>query len=147
LPYEIEQHTACEPARLRFAVVSLIVVLGIAACGKVSPQQSLSGSANPQALGGSGNPQQPPSTGAAILNWDPVTKDTSGNILQDLAGYKIHYGTSAQAMDIIETQTNPNETTYTINNLSPGTWYFAVSAYTTSNTESAPSDVASKTIN
>jgi len=67
--------------------------------------------------------------------------------LQDLAGYKIHYGTSAQAMYTVETQTNPNETTYTVNNLSPGTWYFAVSAYTTDNTESASSNVASKTIN
>jgi hypothetical protein len=50
-------------------------------------------------------------------------------------------------MDTVETQTNPNETTYTVNNLRPGTWYFAVSAYTTNGTESAPSNVASKTIN
>jgi hypothetical protein len=41
---------------------------------------------------------------------------------------------------------NPNQTTYVIKDLFPGTWYFAVSAYTTSGIESAPTKVASKKI-
>jgi uncharacterized membrane protein (GlpM family) len=37
-------------------------------------------------------------------------------------------------------------TTYEISNLAPGTYYFEVIAYTSVGTESAPSDVQSKTI-
>lgn len=123
---------------MRLAVVSLILVLGVTACGGVSPQQSLSATET-------SHPQS--STGSAVLNWDPVTMDTSGNALEDLAGYKIHYGTSVDAMDTLEVLNDPSQTTYIVYGLSPGTWYFAASAYTTDGTESALSDVASKTIN
>jgi hypothetical protein len=122
---------------MRFALVTLISALGATACGGVSPQQSLSGTET-------SHPQS--STGSAVLNWDPVTQDTSGNALTDLAGYKIHYGTSAEGMDTVEVLSDPSQTTYTVQGLSPGTWYFAASAYTTDGTESALSDVASKTI-
>jgi hypothetical protein len=81
-----------------------------------------------------------------MLSWDPVTEDTSGNPLQDLAGYKIHYGTSVEGMDTVEVLGDPSQTTYVVQGLSPGTWYFAASAYTTGGTESALSDVGSKTI-
>jgi Fibronectin type III domain len=123
---------------MRLAVVSLILVLGVTACGGASPQQSLSGTE-------SSHPQS--STGSAVLNWNPVTEDTSGNPLEGLAGYKIHYGTSVDAMDTLEVLNDPSQTTYIVYGLSPGTWYFAASAYTTDGTESALSDVASKTIN
>jgi hypothetical protein len=85
-------------------------------------------------------------SGTATLSWDPVTTDTSGKTLMNLAGYKIHYGTSAQAMSSVEVLDNPNQTTYVLTDLVPGTWFFAVSAYTTSGEESGLSDIASKTI-
>ena len=130
---ELEQEAACED--MRFAIVS--VVLGVTACGSGSPQQSLSGT-------GISHPQS--STGSAVLNWDPVTQDTTGNTLEGLAGYKIHYGTSVEAMDTVEVLSDPSQTTYIVYGLSPGIWYFAASAYTTDGTESGLSDVASKTI-
>src|SRR5262249_1652913 len=92
-----------------------------------------------------GSPAAPaPLSGTATLSWDPVTKDTSGNTLTDLAGYMIHYGASAQAMDSVEVLENPNQTTYIVIGLAPGTWYFAVSAYTTRRAEGAPSNIASR---
>jgi len=132
---ELEQEAARED--MRFAVVSLILVLGVTACGSGSLQQSLSGTE-------SSHPQS--SAGSAVLNWDPVTEDTSGNTLEGLAGYKIHYGTSVEAMDTVEVLSDPSQTTYIVYGLSPGTWYFAASAYTSDGTESGLSDVASKTI-
>jgi hypothetical protein len=75
-----------------------------------------------------------------------VTKDTTGNTLEDLAGYKIRYGTSLEDMDTVEVLENPSQTTYVVQGLSPGTWYFAASAYTTDGIESALSNVGSKTI-
>jgi Fibronectin type III domain len=123
---------------MRLAVVNAVIVLGVTACGGASPQQPVSGteSSHPQA-----------SSGSAILSWAPVTQDTRGNTLQDLAGYKIHYGTSAEGLDTIEVLDDPNQTTYTVQGLPSGTWYFAASAYTSDGTESALSNVASKTIN
>jgi hypothetical protein len=41
---------------------------------------------------------------------------------------------------------NAGLTTYMIENLSPGTYYFAVKAYTSTGTESESSNVVSKTI-
>ena len=122
---------------MRFAVVILTLVLAVTACGGGSPQQSSSSAET-------SHPQS--STGSAALSWDPVTEDTRGNPLQDLAGYKIHYGTSAEAMDTVDVLDDPSQTTYIVQGLSPGTWYFAASAYTTDGTEGAVSDVGSKTI-
>jgi hypothetical protein len=85
--------------------------------------------------------------GSATLNWSPVTQNTDGTVLVDLAGYEIFYGTSATAMDSTIALPDPNQTTYLVANLSPGTWYFAVAAFTTGGIEGVTSNVASKTVN
>jgi hypothetical protein len=108
-----------------FAVVSVTFALGLAACGKE----------NPQAFGGT-----------ATVSWAPVKTDMNGKNLTNLAGYKIHYGRSPGAMYTVVVLNNPNQTTYIVKNLAPGTWYFAVSAFTSSGSEGALTDVASKTI-
>ena len=110
---------------MRFAVVSVTLALSLAACLKESPQAS---------------------GGTATLSWDPVKMDTSGKPLRNIAGYKVHNGPSDTAMWYTIKVPNPNQTSYVVKDLFPGTWYFAVSAYTTSGTESAQSKVASKKI-
>jgi hypothetical protein len=87
------------------------------------------------------------SNGTATLDWTPVTQDTNGAVLTDLAGYKLHYGTSPAAMNTIVVLSNPSLTTYLVTNLSPGTWYFDVTAYASDGSESALSNVGSKTVN
>ena len=49
-------------------------------------------------------------------------------------------------MYTVVTLKDPTQTTYVVKDLYPGPWYFAVNAYTTSGTEGALSNVASKTI-
>jgi hypothetical protein len=83
----------------------------------------------------------------AVLNWSPVTSDTAGHTLSDLAGYEIHYGTSNDALTLMVIVTDPQQTTYTIPGLAAGTWYFSVNAYTTDGVEGLPSNIATKTIN
>ena len=65
--------------------------------------------------------------GNVTLAWDANTET-------DLAGYKVHYGTSSrtytQVIDV------GNVTTYTVTALATGTYYFAVTAYNTSRAES-----------
>jgi hypothetical protein len=86
------------------------------------------------------------SNGSASLSWSPVTKNTNGSVLADLAGYRVHYGTSANAMNTVVTLANPSLTNYLVTNLSSGTWYFGITAYTTSGIESGLSNVGQKTI-
>jgi Putative Ig domain len=86
------------------------------------------------------------SNGSADLNWTPVTRNTNGTVLGNLAGYRVHYGSSANAMNTVVTLSNPSLTNYLVTNLSSGTWYFAITAYTGNGMESKPSNVGHKTI-
>jgi hypothetical protein len=87
-----------------------------------------------------------PATGSATLNWTPPTQNTDGTALADLAGYRVYYGTSATTLTSRVDIAQPATTQYTVSTLATGTWYFAVSAYNLSGTESALSNVGSKTI-
>ncbi len=92
-------------------------------------------------------PLPPPSvTGSATLSWQAPTQNTDNSALTNLAGYRIVYGTSASSLDRTITIPTPGTTTYVVDNLARGTWYFAVRAYTSNGSESANSTVGSKTI-
>ncbi|HEY0684289.1 MAG TPA: putative Ig domain-containing protein [Steroidobacter sp.] len=86
------------------------------------------------------------SSDGAVLSWTAPTSNTDGSTLSNLAGYRIAYGTSASAMTSTIQVANPSVTNYTISNLAPGTYYFAVRAYTSNGTESAISNVYSKVV-
>ena len=86
------------------------------------------------------------SNGGATLSWTPPTTNTDGSSLTNLAGYRISYGTSANALTQTVQVANAGITRYTISNLSPGTYYFSVRAYTSNGTESANSNVSSKVV-
>ena len=85
-------------------------------------------------------------TGSATLSWQAPTENVDGSPLTNLAGYRVAYGRSASSLTTVVELANPGLTTHTVSDLSSGTWYFAVRAYTTSGVESALSNVASKTI-
>jgi len=84
--------------------------------------------------------------GSAALTWTPPTQHTDGTLLDDLAGFNIYYGTSATALNAKVTITNPGATSYTLTGLAPGTWYFAVTAWSPDGSESAMSNVSSKVV-
>lgn len=85
-------------------------------------------------------------TGMATLSWAAPTTNTDGTPLTDLAGYTIEYGTSSGALDRSVTIASPSTTIYTISDLTTGTWYFAVVAYTTEGSQSTLSGIVSTTI-
>jgi hypothetical protein len=86
------------------------------------------------------------SSGSATLSWTAPTQNTDGSALTNLAGYRILYGTSQSALTQTLQIANPGLTTCVIENLSPGTYYFAVRAYSSTGGESADSTVASKVV-
>ncbi len=130
--------------RSRLAVLGAALAGSLAACGGTTGMTSAAvgapatgATATADAVG----------TGAATLSWTAVSANTNGAPLTDLAGYKVYYGTSANDMSTVVVVPDPGVTTYLVTNLSSGTWYFAVAAYTGSGTEGQLSNVASKTIN
>jgi hypothetical protein len=86
------------------------------------------------------------SNGMATVNWTPPLYNTDGSTLTDLAGYHVYYGTASNSLTQNVQITNVGTVSYTLSNLTSGTWYFGVSAYDSGGIESSLSNVASKTI-
>jgi len=86
------------------------------------------------------------SNGTATVNWMPPTDNTNGTALTGLAGYEIHYGSASNNLSQTVQVANAGLSSYTLTNLTAGTWYFGVTAYNTSGTQSSMSNLASKTI-
>jgi hypothetical protein len=128
---------------LHLGALVIAFALSAAACGGAGVSNRTA------AMNGSGSGEGVASgNGTATLTWNPPTQKTDGTLLTDLAGYKVVYGPSPSAMNTVVVLTDPNVTTYVVTDLSSGTWYFAVAAYTSSGTtQSALSNVATKVIN
>lgn len=119
--------------------VALSVTLALCACGGAAtgpPAESPTSTPNQVTVG----------FGTASLSWTPVTTDTNGMPLSDLAGYKIYYGPSPSDMTTPIVVADPSAVAYLVGNLAPGTWYFTVAAYTSGGSDGVPSNLASKTI-
>ncbi len=84
--------------------------------------------------------------GSVTLAWTPPTRNTDQSALTDLKGYRVKYGTSAADLNLAIDLPTVGVTSVVIEDLAPGTWYFAMTAYNTSNVESDLSNVASKLI-
>ena len=84
------------------------------------------------------------------LAWDAPTTNTDGSSLNpatDLSLYKIYYGTASLTYTTVVNITNPGTTTISQTlNLSPGTYYFAVTTVDASGQESSYSNEVMKTI-
>ncbi len=85
-------------------------------------------------------------SGTASLSWMPPTTNSDGSALTDLVGFVVMYGESpAELTNTIEID-NPSVTTYVVESLIAGTWYFTAQAQNSRGARSEPSGVASKTI-
>jgi len=88
----------------------------------------------------------PPTQGSATLAWAAPVQNTDGSAITNLSGYVISYGTSPSALTQTVTVSDPTSTSYTIQSLVAGTWYFAVSSVESGGVSSALSSVVSMTI-
>src|SRR5215471_21635730 len=86
------------------------------------------------------------SAGSATVSWEAPTTNTNGTALTDLAGYRIYYGSGPADLTKTVQIGTVGLQTYVIENLEPGTWYFAVMALAANGAESGLSDVVAKTI-
>lgn len=85
-------------------------------------------------------------TGSASLSWTIPTQNADGSTLTDLAGFVILYGQSAQNLNQQASISNPTVSSYQVDNLASGTWYFAIVSVNSSGVQSIPTNVASVSI-
>lgn len=124
--------------RLFLALVGTVV---LAACGGGGGTSS-SPSAMPQSASGPGS-SDPGGSGQATLSWTVPDENTDGTALTNLAGFRIYYGTSTDAMNAVVDIPSVGITTYVLDNLAVGTYYFSIRAYNSDGTESALSNIVS----
>jgi hypothetical protein len=134
-------------------VLAAVLMAMLSGCGgdeeKTASQSPTApgGSAPPPAPAPSPTPAPPVSQArAATLEWTVPTTQTDGEMLADLAGYRIHYGKSASTLDKTIEVRNPTISSYVVEGLAPGTYYFAVTAFTSRNHESERSNAGRKQI-
>jgi hypothetical protein len=71
------------------------------------------------------------------LSWQAPTENSDGSALMDLKGYKVHYGSASKSYSDSIQVANAGLTTYVVQNLPAGKYYFAVTAYNASGKESS----------
>jgi predicted phage tail protein len=87
-----------------------------------------------------------PSGPGVQLSWDVPTRTEDGETLQNLAGYRIHFGRNQNALVSSIEVASAGQNSFTVQNLPKGTYYFAVRAFTASGEESKLSNIISRTI-
>jgi len=131
--------------RKRFTCLSLIaIVTYVTACGggASTAELTVSGGGTGGGTGGSG-------TGTATLQWTSPTQNSDGTALVDLAGFRVFQGTTqnTSALRLVDTLDNPSVSIYVVENLSSGTYYFAITAVSDENAQSGFSNLVTITIN
>ncbi len=87
------------------------------------------------------------STGAVTLNWTPPSTNTDGSAYTNPNGYRVYWGTQQNNYQNFRSFVGAGSpSSAVIDQLTPGTWYFVVTAIDTAGNESAYSNVATKTI-
>jgi len=130
--------------RLMWVTGMVVGLLSVTGCGADGTSGSSTGAVGGGSTGtpiggtdGSSDPGKPPSSGKAVtLQWDAPTENVDGSALSDLKGYKVHYGQESNSYEDTIEIANPGLTTYVVDNLPSGTYYFAVTAYNSNGHES-----------
>jgi hypothetical protein len=85
-------------------------------------------------------------TGSATLFWQPPTQNSDGSALNDLTSYRVYFGTASGSYPNSATYTNAGLTSIVVDQLTPATWYFVVTAVNADGVESRHSNIAAKTV-
>ena len=131
-------------ARLALALLASATLLAAAGCD-MHPKVTRIGGRLP-GTAAPGTAPAPAAKGTATLRWAAPTQTSAGDPLTDLAGYRVYYGQMTVRLDRKVTISDPDTTAAVVSDLSSGTWFFAVTAFTRAGVESSMSNVVSKYI-
>jgi hypothetical protein len=84
--------------------------------------------------------------GIASLHWELPPSKVNGAPLDDLAGYRILYGTKMDDLDKSVLLADPTATSYEFTSLPRGTWYFEVVGVNAGGLEGPPTTRVTKSI-
>lgn len=112
-------------------------------CESGSPDAS-TGSSAAGADATSGTTGGTTASGTATVSWTAPAADING--MSNVAGYRIHYGSAAGSLNHVMNVDNAAAASFTVGDLAPGVWYFAVTDYDADKIESALSGVVQVTI-
>lgn len=84
--------------------------------------------------------------GSATLSWLPPIEDVNGSSSTRLASYRIDYGQQPEALDRNIHIDNPSLSTYVIDNLASGVWFFRLVAIGVDGVEGKPTEIISKIV-
>ena len=77
----------------------------------------------------------------------PTTRtDGTPLILSEIAGYRVYMGRSSDELILVLDLNDGSITSYTVNELSAGTYYFSLTTYDTEGNESEFSNIETKTV-
>ena len=98
------------PSRMFFSsLLLLLTALLTTSCGEIAAIEDIGG------------------TNSLMVSWTAPTTNEDGSALDDLAGYKVYYGNSSGSYsNVIDVGSFTNAE---IDDLAPGTYYLAVTAY------------------
>lgn len=85
----------------------------------------------------------PMATASLVLSWTPPTQSADGMPLADLASYRIRWGTQSGDHPNLQEVDNPGVSSFVIEGLAPGNYFFVISAVDTSDNEGQASNEAS----
>ncbi len=91
------------------------------------------------AQGASGSGSSSAETQSVEIAWQPPTANSDSTPLSDLAGYNLYYGSTSRQYTHSVQIPSAGITTYVVESLPSGTYYFAIAAYNASGVESSPS--------
>ena len=92
------------------------------------------------------SPSQAASGPGVALSWNVPTQTEDGATLQNLTGYRIHYGTNQNALVNSIEVSSAGLNSFTVQNLPRGTYFFAVRAVTADGDQSKLSNVISRIV-
>lgn len=93
-------------------------------------------------LGGLSSPQ----TSGVVLEWEPPTRNSDGSSLNDLAAYRIDWGSSNGDFTECVWIDNAEQSNYVFGDLLPGSYRFVMVAVSESGVTSAPSGILFRSV-
>ena len=81
-----------------------------------------------------------------VLSWMAPTENEDGSPLEDLAGFRIYWGTTPDEYPNSLSIDNPSIDTYVIEGLLPETYYVVATAFNAAGVESRYSNQVTKTV-
>ena len=135
--------------KISISLAALLFSIILASCGG-GTQNVQSGVDNPPPDGGNTPPAPndplPTTTTSVSLSWVPPLYYTDGSSLSDLQGHNIYMKIGSGNFVKIYTLNTTATATHLVENLSPGTYTFAVTAFNSNGVESSFSQTVTVTL-